>query len=34
MVALAERQRRFVALLDVPMQLPLRTVARWRARCD
>jgi uncharacterized protein len=34
MVALAERQRRFVALLDVPMQLPLRTVARWRAQVD
>jgi hypothetical protein len=33
-VALAERQRRFVALLDVPMRLPLRAVARWRAQLD
>ncbi|HEY7606002.1 MAG TPA: phage tail sheath C-terminal domain-containing protein [Actinomycetes bacterium] len=33
-LALAERQRRFVALLDVPMGLPLRTVARWRAQLD
>lgn len=34
LVALAERQRRFVALLDVPPQLPLRTVARWRSGFD
>jgi hypothetical protein len=29
-VALAERQRRFVALLDVPPGLPIRGIARWR----
>ena len=34
MVDLAERQRRFVALLDVPRFLPARAVARWRARFD
>jgi hypothetical protein len=33
-VALAERQRRFVALLDVPERLPVRAVARWRASFD
>jgi uncharacterized protein len=33
-VALAERQRRFVALLDVPMRLPVRVVARWRGQLD
>ncbi len=31
LAALAERQRRFVALLDVPPGLPVRAVARWRA---
>ncbi|MGW8783899.1 hypothetical protein ACWGNM_38365 [Streptomyces sp. NPDC055796] len=34
LVALAERQRRFVALLDVPPGLPVRAVARWRAAFD
>jgi uncharacterized protein len=34
MVGLAERQQRFVALLDVPMHLPVRAIARWRARFD
>lgn len=34
MVALAERQKRFVALLDVPERLSLRGVARWRSRFD
>ena len=34
MVELAERQQRFVALLDVPMHLPVRAIARWRARFD
>ncbi|WP_045300104.1 phage tail sheath C-terminal domain-containing protein [Saccharothrix sp. ST-888] len=34
LVALAERQRRFVALLDVPPGLPVRLVARWRAGFD
>jgi phage tail sheath protein FI len=33
-VALAERQRRFVALLDVPDGLHERDVARWRAAID
>jgi hypothetical protein len=33
-VALAERQRRFVALLDVPMRLPVRSIARWRTSID
>jgi uncharacterized protein len=33
-VTLAERQRRFVALLDVPERLPVRAVARWRASFD
>jgi hypothetical protein len=33
-VALAERQRRFVALLDVPGGLPPRGIARWRAQFD
>src|SRR5262249_19431252 len=32
--ALADRQRRFVALLDVPERLPVRAVARWRASFD
>jgi hypothetical protein len=30
----AERQRRFVALLDVPPRLPVRAVARWRSSFD
>ncbi|MFI5979773.1 phage tail sheath C-terminal domain-containing protein [Streptomyces sp. NPDC051555] len=34
LVALAERQRRFVALIDVPPRLPVRAVARWRAAFD
>ncbi|WP_330334052.1 phage tail sheath subtilisin-like domain-containing protein [Streptomyces sp. NBC_00536] len=34
LVALAERQRRFVALLDVPPRMPVRAVARWRAAFD
>jgi hypothetical protein len=34
MVDLADRQRRFVALLDVPRFLPARAAARWRARFD
>jgi hypothetical protein len=34
MVELAERQQRFVALLDVPMHLPVRAIARWRARFE
>ncbi|PBC67586.1 hypothetical protein BX265_8200 [Streptomyces sp. TLI_235] len=34
LVDLAERQRRFVALLDVPPGLPLRLTARWRAGFD
>ncbi|MEU9372821.1 hypothetical protein AB0D94_03455 [Streptomyces sp. NPDC048255] len=34
LVALAEGQRRFVALLDVPPGLPVRSVARWRAAFD
>ncbi|MER5728122.1 phage tail sheath C-terminal domain-containing protein [Streptomyces sp. NPDC002138] len=34
LVALAERQRRFVALLDVPPRLSVRAVARWRAAFD
>lgn len=33
-VALAERQRRFVALLDVPDGLAYRDVSRWRAAID
>lgn len=33
-VAVADRQRRFVALLDVPERLPVRAVARWRASFD
>ncbi len=33
-VALAQAQRRFVALLDVPPGLPTRLVARWRAGFD
>lgn len=34
LVDLAERQCRFVALLDVPEHLPLAAVARWRSRFD
>lgn len=34
LVALAERQCRFVTLLDVPPRLPLGGVPRWRARFD
>lgn len=34
LVRLAERQRRFVALLDVPPHLPVRSIARWRAAFD
>ncbi|MGA5818127.1 phage tail sheath C-terminal domain-containing protein [Kitasatospora sp. NPDC094028] len=34
LVDLAERQRRFVALLDVPPGLPLRLTARWRSGFD
>jgi uncharacterized protein len=34
LVALAERQQRFVALLDVPERLSMRAVARWRSRFD
>lgn len=34
LVDLAERQRRFVALLDVPPGLPLRLTTRWRAGFD
>jgi hypothetical protein len=34
LIALAERQRRFVALLDVPSGLSARGVARWRASFD
>jgi hypothetical protein len=34
MVAHAERQRRFVALLDVPTRLPAARIARWRAGFD
>jgi hypothetical protein len=34
LVDLADRQRRFVALLDVPRFLPARAVTRWRARFD
>ncbi|TRO58524.1 phage tail sheath C-terminal domain-containing protein [Streptomyces sp. IB201691-2A2] len=34
LVALAERQRRFTALLDVPPRLPVQAVARWRAAFD
>lgn len=33
-VDLAERQRRFVALLDVPMRMSLRQLARWRGELD
>jgi hypothetical protein len=33
-VDLAEHQRRFVALLDVPMRMSLRQVARWRGELD
>jgi uncharacterized protein len=33
-VALAEHQRRFVALLDVPMRLALRQITRWRGEFD
>ncbi|MFI6151718.1 phage tail sheath C-terminal domain-containing protein [Kitasatospora sp. NPDC051170] len=34
LVDLAERQRRFVALLDVPPGLALRQIAHWRAAFD
>jgi len=34
MVAHADRQRRFVALLDVPTRLPAGRIARWRAGFD
>jgi hypothetical protein len=34
LVRLADRQRRFVALLDVPPHLPVRSIARWRAAFD
>ncbi|MET8625817.1 phage tail sheath C-terminal domain-containing protein [Kitasatospora sp. NPDC004669] len=34
LVDLAEQQRRFVALLDVPPGLPLRLTERWRAGFD
>jgi hypothetical protein len=34
LVAHAERQQRFVALLDVPERLSVRAMARWRARFD
>ncbi|MFF0410270.1 phage tail sheath C-terminal domain-containing protein [Kitasatospora sp. NPDC004745] len=34
LVDLAERQRRFVALLDVPPGLPLQLTARWRSGFD
>jgi hypothetical protein len=33
-VSLADRQRRFVALLDVPGRLGVRAVSRWRAAID
>jgi hypothetical protein len=34
LVDLAERHRRFVALLDVPQRLDIRGIARWRASFD
>jgi uncharacterized protein len=34
LIALAEQYRRFVALLDVPRQLDVRGIARWRASFD
>ncbi|MCJ0874259.1 hypothetical protein [Streptomyces sp. AP-93] len=34
LVELAERQRRFTALLDVPPRLTVRAIARWRAAFD
>ncbi|MFF3935666.1 phage tail sheath C-terminal domain-containing protein [Streptomyces phaeofaciens] len=34
LVELAERQRRFTALLDVPPWLTVRAIARWRAAFD
>jgi uncharacterized protein len=34
LVELAERQRRWVALLDVPPRLPLRAIARWRSHFE
>jgi uncharacterized protein len=34
LVALADRHRRFVVLLDVPQQLDLRGITSWRARFD
>ncbi|HJU02841.1 MAG TPA: phage tail sheath C-terminal domain-containing protein [Actinomycetes bacterium] len=34
LVQLAERQRRFVVLLDVPQKLAVRAIAQWRAGFD
>jgi len=34
LVALADLRRRFVALLDVPVEIPTAATARWRARFD
>lgn len=34
LVAIAELRRRFVALLDVPVEIPVSSIARWRTHFD